>query len=244
MGAGEVVVCNPVRTAIGTYGGSLKDLPATCLGAAVIRDTLRHSALNAWEVQAVLMGNVTPAECKMNPARRAAINADVPVVVPALSVNRVCSSGAQGIGSAAQEIWSDMIDRAIAGGMENMDRAPYLLPQARWGARMGEVTRFDSMLHDSLNVCIGSGQGVALALECCSSLETDASERIKESPLYIQLMGETASLPIMRIVREARNDESASRDYDFSQAAVQRNLHDGYTLTKRMLSTVSRKERA
>ncbi|RFO94803.1 pyridine nucleotide-disulfide oxidoreductase [Rhodoferax lacus] len=83
-----------------------------------------------------------------------------------------------------------------------------------------------------------------LVEELMGSLETDACERIKESPLYIQLMGETASLPIMRIVREARNDESASRDYDFSQAAVQRNLHDGYTLTKRMLSTVSRKERA
>lgn len=151
MNPREVVLCHPVRTAIGTYGGSLKDIPAPDLGAAVIRETLKRSGLAADKVQTVVMGNVIQAGVKMNPARQAGIGAGLPVGVPALTVNRVCGSGAQGIVSAALEIWSGMIDCAIGGGMENMDRAPYLLPQGRWGARMGDVTMFDSMLYDGLN---------------------------------------------------------------------------------------------
>lgn len=156
MNPPEVVLCNPVRTAIGTYGGSLKDVPAPDLGAVVIRETLHRSELAAEKVQAVMMGNVIQAGVKMNPARQAAIGAGLPVEVPALTVNRVCGSGAQAVVSAALEIWSGMIDCAIAGGMENMDRAPYLLPQGRWGARMGDVTMFDSMLLDALNDAFSS----------------------------------------------------------------------------------------
>ena len=151
MSQKEVVICNPVRTAIGTYGGSLKEVPAPDLGAAVIREALKRSGLSANKVQTLVMGNVIQAGVKMNPARQAGIGAGLPVEVPALTVNRVCGSGAQGVVSAALEIWSGMIDCAIAGGMENMDRAPYLLPQGRWGARMGDVTLIDSMLYDGLN---------------------------------------------------------------------------------------------
>ncbi len=151
MSPKEVVICSPVRTAIGTYGGSLKEVPAPDLGAAVIRETLRRSGLAADKVQTLVMGNVIQAGVKMNPARQAGISAGLPVEVPALTVNRVCGSGAQGVVSAALEIWSGVVDCAIAGGMENMDRAPYLLPQGRWGARMGDVTMFDSMLYDGLN---------------------------------------------------------------------------------------------
>jgi acetyl-CoA C-acetyltransferase len=147
----EVVICQPVRTAIGTYGGSLKEVPAPELGAAAIRAVLARAGLGADKVQSVVMGNVIQAGVKMNPARQAAIAAGLPVEVPALTVNRVCGSGAQGVVSAALEIWAGMIDCAIGGGMENMDRAPYLLPQGRWGARMGDVTMFDSMLCDGLN---------------------------------------------------------------------------------------------
>ena len=147
----QVVLCHPVRTAIGTYGGSLKDMPAPELGAAAIRETLKRSGLAADKIQALVMGNVIQAGVKMNPARQAGIAAGLPVEVPALTVNRVCGSGAQGVASAALEVWAGMIDCAIAGGMENMDRAPYLLPQGRWGARMGDVTLFDSMLYDGLN---------------------------------------------------------------------------------------------
>ncbi|HSB25697.1 MAG TPA: acetyl-CoA C-acetyltransferase [Burkholderiaceae bacterium] len=147
----QVVLCHPVRTAIGTYGGSLKDMPASDLGAAAIRETLKRSGLSADKIESLVMGNVIQAGVKMNPARQAGIAAGLPVQVPALTVNRVCGSGAQGIASAALEIWSGMIDCAIAGGMENMDRAPYLLPQGRWGARMGDVPLLDSMLYDGLN---------------------------------------------------------------------------------------------
>ena len=151
MTARDVVLCHPVRTAIGTYGGSLKDVPAPDLGAAAIRETLKRSKVATDKVQALVMGNVIQAGTKMNPARQAGIGAGLPVEVPALTVNRVCGSGAQGIASAALEIWAGMLDCAVAGGMENMDRAPYLLPQGRWGARMGDVTLFDSMLCDGLN---------------------------------------------------------------------------------------------
>ena len=147
----EIVLCNPVRTALGTYGGSLKDTPAPDLGAAVIRETLKRSGLAAEEVETVVMGNVIQAGTKMNPARQAAIGAGLPVRVPALTVNRVCGSGAQAIASAALEILAGYASCAIAGGMENMDQAPYLVPGGRWGYRMGDAQLYDSMLRDGLN---------------------------------------------------------------------------------------------
>jgi len=147
----EVVLCYPVRTAIGGYNGTLKDTPATELGAAVIRETLRRSGLAPESVGNVVMGNVIQAGNRMNPARQAALNGGVPVAVPALTVNRVCGSGAQAIASAAQEIWLGYGDVAIAGGMENMDQAPYLLGGGRWGYRMGDAQIYDSMLRDGLH---------------------------------------------------------------------------------------------
>lgn len=151
MNPREVIICDPVRTPIGTFGGSLKEVPAPELGATAIRAVLARSGLAAAQVQTLVLGNVIQAGVKMNPARQAGIAGGLPVEVPALTVNRVCGSGAQAIASAALEIWAGMIDCAIAGGMENMDRAPYLLPQGRWGARMGDITMFDSMLQDGLN---------------------------------------------------------------------------------------------
>lgn len=151
MSLPEVVICHPVRTAIGTYGGSLKDVPAPDLGAVVIRETLKRAGLSPDKVQSLILGNVIQAGVKMNPARQAGIGSGLPVEVPAMTVNRVCGSGAQAIASAALEIWSGMTQVAVAGGMENMDRAPYLLPQGRWGARMGDVALVDSMLYDGLN---------------------------------------------------------------------------------------------
>jgi acetyl-CoA C-acetyltransferase len=147
----EVVLCHPVRTAIGTFNGTLKGTPATEIGAAVVRETLRRSGLDPARVGSVVMGNVIQAGNRMNPARQAAINGGIPVTVPALTVNRVCGSGAQAIASAAQEIWLGQVDAAIAGGMENMDQAPYLVAGGRWGYRMGDAPIYDSMLRDGLN---------------------------------------------------------------------------------------------
>jgi acetyl-CoA C-acetyltransferase len=151
MAQPEIVICNPVRTAIGAYGGSLKDARAPDLGAAAIRETLKRSGLAAEAIDTVVMGNVIQAGTKMNPARQAAIGAGLPVRVPALAVNRVCGSGAQAIATAALEILAGYASCAIAGGMENMDQAPYLVPSGRWGFRMGDGQLYDSMLRDGLN---------------------------------------------------------------------------------------------
>jgi len=147
----DVVLCSPVRTAIGAYNGSLKTIPAPELGAAVVRETLKRSGLDVAAIGSVVMGNVIQAGNKMNPARQAAIGGGVPVSVPAMTVNRVCGSGAQAIVTAAQQIATGEVDAAIAGGMENMDRAPYLMDGGRWGYRMGPAELHDSMLRDGLD---------------------------------------------------------------------------------------------
>src|ERR1700712_4805629 len=151
MSTREVVICNPVRTPIGAFSGSLKDVPATELGPVAGRDIVRRSGLYRAALASVVLGNVIQAGNKMNPARQAAIGGGVPVAVPALTVNRVCGSGAQAIVSAAQEIWLGHHKVAVAGGMENMDRAPYLMDGGRWGYRMGPAEIHDSMLRDGLN---------------------------------------------------------------------------------------------
>jgi acetyl-CoA C-acetyltransferase len=151
MSAREIILCHPVRTAIGAYNGSLKSVPATELGAVVVRETLRRAGIDADEIGSVVMGNVIQAGNRMNPARQASIDGGVPVSVPAMTVNRVCGSGAQAIVTAAQEIRTGDIDAVVAGGMENMDRAPYLMDGGRWGYRMGPAQILDSMLTDGLN---------------------------------------------------------------------------------------------
>jgi acetyl-CoA C-acetyltransferase len=147
----SVVIAEPVRTAIGTFGGSLKDIPAVQLGAAAIGAALKRSGLQPDEIGTVVMGNTVQAGNKMNPARQAAIHGGLPVQVPAMTVNRVCGSGAQAIISAAQEILTGSVEAAIAGGMENMDAAPHLVPRGRWGHRMGDGILYDSVLRDGLN---------------------------------------------------------------------------------------------
>jgi acetyl-CoA C-acetyltransferase len=151
MSSPEVVLCHPVRTAIGTYGGTLKNTPAAELGAVAIRETLKRAGLAAERVDGVVMGQVVQAGAKMNAARQAAIGAGLPVSVPAYTVNRVCGSGAQAIASAALEIISGQANCVVAGGMENMDLAPYLMAGGRWGYRMGDAQLYDSMLRDGLN---------------------------------------------------------------------------------------------
>ncbi|HEY1926571.1 MAG TPA: acetyl-CoA C-acetyltransferase [Caulobacteraceae bacterium] len=146
-----VVIAEPVRTPVGAFNGTLKEIPAPTLGAAAIKAAVERAGLRPDEPQTVAMGNVVQAGVKMNPARQAAIHGGLPVETPALTVNRVCGSGAQAIVSAAQEIWLGNIDTAVAGGMENMDQAPFLVSRGRWGYRMGDGQLFDSVLRDGLN---------------------------------------------------------------------------------------------
>jgi acetyl-CoA C-acetyltransferase len=147
----RVVFAEPVRTAIGTFGGSLKDVPAPRLGAVAIGAAVARAGLRSDEVEIAVMGNVVQAGTKMNPARQAAIHAGLGVGTPAMTVNRVCGSGAQAIVSAAQEIALGNANVAVAGGMENMDLAPYLVTRGRWGHRMGDGQLYDSVLRDGLN---------------------------------------------------------------------------------------------
>lgn len=147
----DIILGNPVRTAIGAFNGALKTVPATQLGAAVIAEALRRAGVSPDAIGSVTMGNVIQAGNRMNPARQASIGGGLPVSVPAMTVNRVCGSGAQAILTVAQEIATGDIDAAIAGGMENMDRAPYLMDGGRWGYRMGSAQILDSMLTDGLN---------------------------------------------------------------------------------------------
>ena len=151
MASPDVVLGSPVRTAIGAFNGALKGVAAPDLGSVVVREVLKRSGLGPDRIDNVVLGNVIQAGNKMNPARQAALNGGLPVEVPAMTVNRVCGSGAQAILSAAQEIWLGRHKAAIAGGMENMDRAPYLLDNGRWGYRMGVAEIHDSMLRDGLN---------------------------------------------------------------------------------------------
>jgi len=148
----EVVVASGVRTAIGDFGGSLKDFPPTDLGARVVREVLARANVEGDAVGHVVFGNVVHTEPKdMYIARVAAINGGVAQHTPALTVNRLCGSGLQAIVSAAQTILLGDADIAIGGGAENMSRAPYSMPAARFGQRMGDSQLVDMMigaLHD------------------------------------------------------------------------------------------------
>ena len=151
MSSRSIVIAEPVRTAIGAFGGGLKDVPAPDLGAVAIRAAVERAGLKPEEVETAAMGNVVQAGVRMNPARQAAVHAGLPMTVPAMTVNRVCGSGAQAIVSAAQEILLGNANVAVAGGMENMDQAPYLVERGRWGYRLGDGQLYDSVLRDGLN---------------------------------------------------------------------------------------------
>lgn len=145
------VICAPVRTAIGAFNGSLKAIPAPDLGAIAIKNSLDRAGLSSHHVETVVMGQVLQAGAGMNPARQAAIGAGVPVNVPAMTVNRVCGSGAQAVITAAQDVMLGHAACVIAGGMENMDQAPFLLGEARYGYRLGNGELIDGLLRDGLN---------------------------------------------------------------------------------------------
>jgi acetyl-CoA C-acetyltransferase len=147
----DIVICSPVRTPIGGFGGSLKETPAASLGAHVIAATLERAGLDRARVDTVVMGNVVQAGNGMNVARQAAVHGGLPVSVPAMTVNRVCGSGAQAVATAYAEVAAGLARIAVAGGMENMDRSPYLLPAMRFGARMGNAEVMDSLLLDGLH---------------------------------------------------------------------------------------------
>ena len=146
----DVVIVSACRTAIGKYGGAFKDVPAVDLGAVVIEEAIKRAGIAKDAVDEVVMGNVLQSGLGQNPARQAMIKAGMPVETPAMTINKVCGSGLRCVSLAAQIIKAGDADVIVAGGMENMSQAPYLVQKARWGYRMGDGKLVDEMIKDGL----------------------------------------------------------------------------------------------
>jgi acetyl-CoA C-acetyltransferase len=146
----QVVIISACRTAVGKFQGSLSDLSATQLGAIVVREAVKRAGVNSGQVDECIMGNVISAGLGQNPARQAAIFGGLAPEVGAMTINKVCGSGLKAVGLAAQAIQTGNSSLVVAGGMESMTNAPYLLPQARKGLRLGDAQIVDSMIRDGL----------------------------------------------------------------------------------------------
>src|ERR671912_314451 len=144
------VIVSAVRTPTGKFLGGLKDLSAPMLGALVIREAVARAGLAPGDIDECILGNVVSAGLGQHPARQAALQAGLPVEIPALNVNMVCGSGLRAVMLAAQGIAAGDRDIVVAGGMESMSQAPYLMPRAREGFRMGHAQVVDSMIQDGL----------------------------------------------------------------------------------------------
>lgn len=146
----DVVIVGAARTAIGTFGGTLKDVPARTLGAVVIREAIKRAGIKADQVEEVIMGDVLQGGLGQNVARQMSLDAGVPKEVPAMTINKVCGSGLRAVELAAQIIKAGDADIIVAGGAENMSATAYALPKARWGARMFDGKMVDMMVNDGL----------------------------------------------------------------------------------------------
>jgi len=146
----EIVIASAVRTAIGTYGGSFKNVSAIELGTTVVKEAIKRAGIEPNMVQELIFGNVLQAGLGQNTARQVSIHAGIPIEVPSYTVNKVCGSGLKTVTLAAQAIIAGDADIIVAGGTENMSRAPYLLESTRWGQRMGDAKAVDYMVHDGL----------------------------------------------------------------------------------------------
>ncbi|HXY51931.1 MAG TPA: acetyl-CoA C-acetyltransferase [Terriglobales bacterium] len=149
-GLDDVVIISGCRTPVGKFQGSLSDLSAPQLGAIVVREAVKRAAVDARQVDECILGNVVSAGLGQNPARQAAIFGGLPPAVGAMTINKVCGSGLKAVALAAQAIATGNSSLVVAGGMESMSNAPYLLPQARKGYRLGNAQIIDSMVHDGL----------------------------------------------------------------------------------------------
>lgn len=175
----EIVIVSAVRTAVGSFQGSLKDVPATQLGAIVIKEAIERAGVQPEQVSEVIMGNVLQAGLGQNPARQASIHAGLPETVPAMTINKVCGSGLKSIQLAYQAIYAGDADIVVAGGMENMSRAPYLMENARSGFRMGDQKVVDSMLVDGLTCAFNDYHMGVTAENLCDRYDISREEQDK-----------------------------------------------------------------
>src|SRR5262244_3141219 len=146
----DVVIISGVRTAIGKFQGALEGLSAPQLGSIAVREAVARAKVDPAQVDECIMGLVVAAGLGQNPARQAALNGGLPPTVGAMTINKVCGSGLKAVALAAQAIQTGNAEIVVAGGMESMTNAPYLLPQARKGYRLGNSQIIDSMVHDGL----------------------------------------------------------------------------------------------
>ncbi len=146
----EVVIVSAARTAIGNYGGSLKDVSAVELGSIAIKAAIERAGIMPEQVDEVYLGCILQAGAGQGVARQASVNAGIPVEVPATTLNMLCGSGLRTVSLAAQTIMTGDNEIVVVGGTENMSQAPYLLPNSRWGIRMGHNQVVDSMIKDAL----------------------------------------------------------------------------------------------
>ena len=173
----EAVIVAAVRTAIGSFNGSLKNISAPDLGAAVIKDALKQAGVQPDQVDEIIMGNVLQAGVGQNPARQAAIKAGIPESASSMTINKVCGSGLKAVHLAAQAIIAGDAEVVVAGGMENMSQAPYLLKNARDGFKMGDQKLVDSMISDGLWCAFNDYHMGVTAENLCSKYDIGRGEQ-------------------------------------------------------------------
>ncbi|MBT2686984.1 acetyl-CoA C-acetyltransferase [Bacillus sp. ISL-47] len=177
MAQTEVVIVSAVRTAIGSFNGSLKDVSAPELGAIAIKGALEKAGVKAEQIDEVILGNVLQAGLGQNPARQAALKAGLPESVSAMTINKVCGSGLKAVHLAAQAIIAGDAEVVVAGGMENMSQAPYILKNARNGFKMGDQKLVDSMISDGLWCAFNDYHMGVTAENLCSKYDLSREEQ-------------------------------------------------------------------
>ncbi len=240
----EVVLAGAARTPFGKLLGSLKEVSAVELAAIAIRASLERANIPGSEVDQVILGTVVTAGQGQVPARQAAIRAGLPVSVPALTINKVCASGLKAVNLAAQMIKAGDAHVVVAGGMESMTRAPFLLEKARQGYRMGDATMFDAMVRDGLSCPIGAvamhEYGSAGAAEAEISREAQDQWALRSQQLYQQALesGKLADEIVPVRIPQRRGDdlvvdrdEQPRPDTTLEGLAKLRPLGDGGTIT-------------
>lgn len=177
MNSKDVVIVSAVRTAIGNFNGTLKNVSAPELGAATINEALKRAGVKPEDVDEVIMGNVLQAGLGQNPARQAAMKAGIPDSVSSMTINKVCGSGLKAVHLAAQAILAGEAEIVVAGGMENMSQAPYLLKNARDGFKMGDQKLIDSLTSDGLTCVFNNYHMGVTAENLCDKYEITREEQ-------------------------------------------------------------------
>ena len=226
--ARKVVLAGACRTAIGVMGGTLSKTPAPDLGTVVIKEALKRTGIKPEQVDEVYMGCVIQAGLGQNPARQAAVNAGIPVEVPATTINVLCGSGMHCVNLAAKLIASGDADIIVAGGMENMSMAPYLLYNARFGYRMGAGKMDDALIRDALTDAFG-GYHMGITAENIAEDWGLTREQLDECVAennYSRISGRGIQTFLSRGAREQTQEEYPSRRWGYGQLDMRRTFDE------------------